>query len=108
MKKNNLTYLIFGFVIGLILIAISVYLMAGGHGNYNFANKAFPFSMLIATVNKEIGIIPIILSFIQYPLYFWLIFVQKTMTKEIIALSIIVVIHFIAITAFKYIDSNQF
>ena len=108
MKRLKTPYLIFGFIIGIILISISVYLMGGGHGSYTFANKTFPIPMLIAVLSGKIGFTSIIISFLQYPIYFWTIFIQKSRKGEIIALTIISLIHILAIMTFNSIESNQF
>lgn len=41
----------------------------GGHGTYIPAKIIFPFTMLLANLNNEIGLIGLIIAVIQIPIY---------------------------------------
>lgn len=92
MKQNNSFKKIIktaGISVGLLFVV--VLLMGGGHGTYLPAKIIYPYSMILAGLKNEIGILAIVLAVLQVPFYV-LILSKKPNWKYFI-----IVIHCIAI-----------
>ena len=56
-------------IITLLCLLATIMFAGGGHGTYIPAKIIFPFTMLLANLNNEIGVIGPIIAIIQIPIY---------------------------------------
>ncbi|WP_369764638.1 hypothetical protein [Flavobacterium sp. WC2429] len=56
-------------IITFLCLLVTIMFAGGGHGTYIPAKIIFPFTMLLANLNNEIGLIGLIIAVIQIPIY---------------------------------------
>jgi hypothetical protein len=56
-------------IITFLCLLVTIMFAGGGHGTYIPAKIIFPFTMLLANLNNEIGLIGLIIALIQIPIY---------------------------------------
>jgi len=56
-------------LITFLILAFVVLSMGGGHGFFWPAKVIYPYAMIMAVTNNQIGILPLILAVIQVPIY---------------------------------------
>lgn len=57
------------FIITFLCLLVTIIFAGGGHGTYIPAKIIFPFTMLLANLNREINLIGFTLALIQIPIY---------------------------------------
>ena len=76
-------------LITFLILAFVVLSMGGGHGFYWPAKIIYPYSMIISVLNNQIGILAIILTVIQIPIYGIVISKKSKWTYIILGIHII-------------------
>jgi hypothetical protein len=56
-------------LITFLCLLVTIMFAGGGHGTYFPAKIIFPFTMLLANLNNEIGLIGLIIALFQIPIY---------------------------------------
>ena len=63
--------------------------MGGGHGFFWPAKIVYPYAMIMAVTNNQIGILSLILAVIQVPIYAVIIYKKPKLTFVIIGIHIV-------------------
>ncbi len=74
----------------------------GGHGTYIPAKIIFPFTMLLANLNNEIGVIGLIIALIQIPIYSRILIAKPKWKYSVFG------IHLFAIALCFYFNNDSF
>ena len=68
-KKPLAAYFAAGFPLSILGMFVAVVAAGGGHGTYIPATVFFPYAMGIADLHEQIGVIPILMALLQFPIY---------------------------------------
>lgn len=66
---KHLMKILITFIITILLLLLTIFFAGGGHGTYLPAKLIYPFTMIIAELKGEIGVVGIILAITQIPTY---------------------------------------
>lgn len=79
-------------IVTIILLVVTILSAGAGHGTFILAKILYPYTMLLALAQNEIGIITIILAAIEIPLYAYILNRKPSLKYYLLALHILAMI----------------
>jgi hypothetical protein len=89
-------------IITFLCLLVTIMFAGGGHGTYIPAKIIFPFTMLLANLNNEIGLIGLIIALIQIPIYSRILMAKPKWNYFVFG------IHLFAIALCFYFNNDSF
>ena len=89
-------------IITFLCLLVTIMFAGGGHGTYIPAKIIFPFTMLLANLNNEVGVISLIIAIIQIPFYIRILITKPKCKYFVFG------IHLIGIALCFYFDNDSF